>query len=638
MNLLHSGGSVLSWLSAVGLLTVLFAVSPAGAVDTWDGDAGDAHWSVGGNWADGTAPAFTSNTNTDDVVFPNTAFTTVQMRAGLSATTCYDRVRSITFNADSPAYTFIDDYAAGIAYLYLRGSVGTAGSGKSNTPSTIQWTNNSANQQKVEAQLLVRVESADAFGYGGLNLNNAIMSGETEIANLWVTSDFHISGPTSLGILKVFGPGDIRVDGNFGYGGGSNTNPIVIDNNTPISVAGGFASQSTYTGGFQKRGSGVITLNGPAPTASTPLPHNPAAFYGDFNKKVVIGDLDSALSALTDAGAIRIANATALGVAGDASTAYTEVRGGLYSNGRLELAGGISTAEFLILQSRGGANTGNASVVNYGGANTLSGGIQLRNEATSGTDFAVESNADVLALSGNVNLPAGFGNDAGGNVQTFTLAGPADGLFSGNLTKDAGTVSLGLKKTGSGTWEVSGTAHTFDGGTTVAEGTMVLTGTLPGDAGVADGALLKGTGAVSGDLATAAGSALAPGTSIGTLTVAGDATLGGTLDVEYDGANEIVDVLSVSGALDIDSATVDFSDFTQGTATLDLPYYVFATYGSLTGGGEFAAVNNTPTGYNVAYGYLGNNIALVAIPEPSTLLLLFVAALMGLGARSVRGR
>jgi len=50
---------------------------------------------------------------------------------------------------------------------------------------------------------------------------------------------------------------------------------------------------------------------------------------------------------------------------------------------------------------------------------------------------------------------------------------------------------------------------------------------------------------------------------------------------------------------------------------------VFATYNSLVG--TFASVTGTPTNYMVDYAFGGNSIAIVAVPEPSTLALLTVA-------------
>ena len=58
--------------------------------------------------------------------------------------------------------------------------------------------------------------------------------------------------------------------------------------------------------------------------------------------------------------------------------------------------------------------------------------------------------------------------------------------------------------------------------------------------------------------------------------------------------------------------------------TLDDAAYVFASYGSLNG--TFGTVSNLPTGYGINYAYLGNFIALVPVPEPTTISTLGCAA------------
>ena len=129
---------------------------------------------------------------------------------------------------------------------------------------------------------------------------------------------------------------------------------------------------------------------------------------------------------------------------------------------------------------------------------------------------------------------------------------------------------------------------------------------------------LNGNGLVDGNM-TAAGH-IAPGNSIGTLSVTGNMTISGTLDVEYDDslAGQKIDLLAVSGDLDISLAAVDFADISTGPVGLSGIAYIFATYGTLTGS-QFASVVDLPTGYTIDYAYSGNNIAL--IPEPTAALL-----------------
>jgi hypothetical protein len=90
----------------------------------------------------------------------------------------------------------------------------------------------------------------------------------------------------------------------------------------------------------------------------------------------------------------------------------------------------------------------------------------------------------------------------------------------------------------------------------------------------------------------------------------------------------------VLGGFDLTSATVAFSSL---GSPLDDPAYVFASYGSLTGS-QFASVVDLPAGYQIDYAYQGSNIALIAVPEPSTLALLAmsVGITVWVGRRSRR--
>jgi hypothetical protein len=133
----------------------------------------------------------------------------------------------------------------------------------------------------------------------------------------------------------------------------------------------------------------------------------------------------------------------------------------------------------------------------------------------------------------------------------------------------------------------------------------------------------------------ASGAFLAPGVGgIGNFNVAGGVTLAGTLAVGVDtiGAG-VSDIFSVGGALDLSAGTsaIDFSVL----GALDDPAYVFASYGSLNG--TFGTVSNLPTGYTIDYGYLGNFIALVPVPEPTTISTLGCAAALALFLGRRRG-
>ena len=178
----------------------------------------------------------------------------------------------------------------------------------------------------------------------------------------------------------------------------------------------------------------------------------------------------------------------------------------------------------------------------------------------------------------------------------------------------------GLTKSGAGTLTLNAT-NTYTGPTTVAAGVLAVNGSIASSSltTVDAGATLRGTGTL-GSTAVADVGHVAPGNSIGTLTISGSMTINGTLDIEYDDslAGQKIDLLAVSGDLDISLAAVDFADISTGPVGLSGIAYIFATYGTLTGS-QFASVVDLPTGYTIDYAYSGNNIAL--IPEPTAALL-----------------
>jgi autotransporter-associated beta strand protein len=261
--------------------------------------------------------------------------------------------------------------------------------------------------------------------------------------------------------------------------------------------------------------------------------------------------------------------------------------------------------------------------------------------------------AGVLAASGALNLTA-----SGATFDAATVTGP--GVTVGALSGAAGSqLTLGGKQltfgdassstfagsiTGAGgsifkqglaTSTFSGT-NTYTGPTSVTAGTLRVNGSLAAASAVtvSAGATLGGSGSVGGGVSVFSAGFLSPGNSIGTLEV-GSAGVAGTLFVEYDGADAgSIDRLSVLGGFDLTSATVAFSSL---GSPLDDPAYVFASYGSLTGS-QFASVVDLPAGYQIDYAYQGSNIALIAVPEPSTLALLAmsVGITVWVGRRSRR--
>ncbi len=88
---------------------------------------------------------------------------------------------------------------------------------------------------------------------------------------------------------------------------------------------------------------------------------------------------------------------------------------------------------------------------------------------------------------------------------------------------------------------------------------IIVSPALAGTVTVNSGGTLKGDGGtITGDVTIESGGTIAPGASVGTLSVNDDVTVSGTMHVEIDGTT--VDLLNVSGALDISAATLDIDE------------------------------------------------------------------------------
>ncbi len=248
-------------------------------------------------------------------------------------------------------------------------------------------------------------------------------------------------------------------------------------------------------------------------------------------------------------GTLRVSNATALG-----TTAGNTVVLGTARTNRLELAGGITSAEPIGLESRDASNAA-VALSNLSGNNTLTGDVQLFG---GGVRYNINSDAGLFTVAGNLFR---VGTQTG-IARAVVLSGAGNGLISGGIA-DNGTDIIPLVKTGTGTWTLTG-VNTYDGATTVSAGTLKLAGngsfatspTVEVQAGatldvttgagnltggtnfdsansrfaVAAGQALRGSGTVLGGVTARSGSTVAAGPvagGVGVLTV--DASASGVL-------------------------------------------------------------------------------------------------------------
>jgi autotransporter-associated beta strand protein len=291
------------------------------------------------------------------------------------------------------------------------------------------------------------------------------------------------------------------------------------------------------------------------------------------------------------------------------------------------------------------------------GAATTSTAINLGSSTTSGTLKYVGTAVGGHSSDRVVNLNGTTGNGtieasgsgplvltsgvtaAGGGVKTLTLAGTNSGNNSIGAISEASALSaVSVTKSGSGTWTMTGTSG-YTGTTDIDEGKLIINGNISTSTltTVASGATIGGGGTV-GQLTVESAGFITPGNSTGILTVDGNYTQAGTYTAEIDGLTPgtLHDRINVNGSVDITSGSLvtlfagsysindlivilanDGADAITGTYSGLAQGAIAATFGGFQWQISYLAdsTGNTFTG--------GNDIALMAVPEPN------VGALLG---------
>lgn len=520
--------------------------------------------------------------------------------------------------------------AATSLYWDANGTTGTGGSGTWQNGGSAFWNSSISGSGTLSAWNNANLDNAFFNGTPGA----VTVSGTVKFSSIeFDTGGYSVSGGTLAAALSTSTPttffkyetgsSDLTIASDLSMditGSGAGNIPYHIRNKTTskLELSGNIVVNSDSTGGarfisLQNTAAGTIKLSGNI------------SYVTNSRVSLYFGYDDSSSSS----GTYIVSGSNTLGENSAVARGIVLVENNNAFNGSPSIR--IGTSE---------TDAGNSASLLTNGAYTISQEILL-GRGTSATRTIGGNTANVSTFSGNLN----FENTAGSVNLTAASNGRVD--FSG-LIND-GTASSSIQKTGAGVVRLTRSAgNTYDGGTTVSSGSLLLmnsTGSATGTGAVtvATGATLGGTGRAAG-LVTASGSAstFAPGDAgaIGTLFLDGglSATSGATFEMQINGAS--VDLVNFgAGALSLNgNVAINFSSL--GTVLTATTYNLFTGTGTWTGvdgsGLTFSFTN--PEGYalNSTYGggkgYVWDttthalSVQFTAVPEPG------VFALLGLSA------
>lgn len=469
--------------------------------------------------------------------------------------------------------------------------------------------------------------------YGMLTINGAI----SETGSRSITIDNVSTGAVSMTVSNSYSGGTtltrgkLYVDNNGAFGTGT----------VNIQSAGDFTlalANTTMKNNFVN--DGKMTIGGNAGlfgniSGAGSIYHNAA---GAFTLNLA-GDNSSFSGTITNAGILEFRGAKALGTA------------------KIVLGDGINAGSFALNTSSNatGANAVKNAITLVGNGNSIGNNLSTLELAG-----VIAGTADLTKNGGGKVILSGTNTYSGATIINFGTLQVGNGGASGKLGGDSVTNNASLVFNRSDVFSVdnviSGTGsltnigigtlkltavNTYTGATAVVAGKLVVDGSLASQlVTVNGGATLGGTGTVQA-VTVLSGGTLAAGNSPGTMIFDGALVLSaGSTNVMEIWSGTSYDILqgAATNALTLAGLNqIDFTGWTTPGVTNGTTFNLFQNWSAInTNGATFTFVNLANLGLTGSQTLEATGTGFTVIPEPATIGMLGLGALVTLLIRRMR--